>query len=101
MKAKEYYEQYLKADNKEQEILVIARSFLDEIKQLMESRHAKSNASIIAILEELNKKWMRFASLANTDENSDYEVKYRAFRELIKKYFPLVYDAWMATIQND
>jgi len=95
MKAKEYYDQIVNETDKKKEILVIANAFLQEAKSIMEMRHAKSNQAVISILDEQNKKFIKFASLVNADDTFDFDIKYTGFKEYVRLELPKVYDEWI------
>lgn len=57
MKAKDYAKKYNESPTDET-LAEIANSFMHEIGELIESRHARSNSACIAILKELDQKWV-------------------------------------------
>jgi len=85
VKAKEYAKKY--NDSPTNETLVeIANSFVKEIGELIESRHAKSNSACMAILKELDQKWVAFSNLSPGISRS-------GFRVLVQEFFPLLVPA--------
>lgn len=85
MKAKDYAKKY--NDNPTNETLVeVANLFVKEIGELIESRHAKSNSACIAILKELDQKWVAFSNLSPG-------ISRNGFRILVQEFFPLLVPA--------
>lgn len=96
MKAKEYAENYLKSDNKEKELVEIARSFLCEIETLSKARNAKFDTALIPICKELNQKWMTFATLVNKKLPVSEPISYGGFKELVKYASPELHILWLS-----
>jgi hypothetical protein len=80
MKAKEYAEKYNDAPTNET-LAEICNSFVNEIGELIESRHARSNSACIAILKEQDQKWVAFSNLVPG-------IRRNGFRLLIEEFFP-------------
>jgi hypothetical protein len=95
MKAKEYAENYMKSDNKNDEIINIARSFLTEIDIMAKARNAKMDSALIPICRELNQKWITFATLVNKKLPISEPIKYTGFTDLVKTYSPELFILWL------
>lgn len=95
MKAKEYADKYLKSDEKEKEIVEIARLFLLEIETLSNARNAKFDRALIPICKELEQKWHKFASLVNAKLPVTKPIMYSGFKNLVKKASPELYILWL------
>jgi len=65
MKAKEYAERYLSAEDKRTELVKIAREFILEIRTIAEQRKAKKDMALVAIVKEQEQKWKAFCKRVN------------------------------------
>lgn len=66
MKAKEYYKMIEETTTKD-ELLEVVNKIIDclneEAKELMKSRHVKTDRRLVAILREMNDKWNAISAL--------------------------------------
>jgi len=91
-KAKDYIVEF--NANPTGEVLVsIANSFIAEIEEIAEMRHAKSNEAMIAIIIEQDRKWKAFARGID-------DIKSDGFENLVKKFFPPIWDAWKGPMKE-
>ena len=94
MKSKEYAELYLKAEDKDKIVVEIANMFLKEISTIIDMRNAKSTNAIISILNDLNQKWIKFASIVNSKYPVTPPILYSGFKNLAYKAVPQVKEFW-------
>lgn len=94
MKAKEFAEQYLKADDKTSESVKIARQFLSDFEYMKHIRNAKSDAAIISLLNEFDNKWKTYAMLVNNKLPVTAPILYNGFRNIIYLRFPDLKEYW-------
>ena len=87
-KVAEFVEMYRKASDKAETLKNVCLEILGDVLELARLRRAESNGAMIAILEEANNRWERFA--ANFPE-----LRKDGFIELQRKRFPEVHSIWM------
>ncbi len=93
MKAKDYAKR-LRDNHNDEEIVTIAHDFLKEIFALIDSRHAKTDAAVCSIFDELDNKWHAFA------REFPGEIIPDGFCLVVKETMPDMYDAWMIVKRN-
>lgn len=94
MKAKEYAKQFAKQfldESPSEAIVEMGTQFYTEIFTLIESRKAKSDSAVFAVLNELNQKWKAVARIVN-------KVKIlmlpEGFEYIIEEFMPEVWSKW-------
>lgn len=85
-KAAEYAAEF-KTSPTEQTLFDIAQAFVDEVKELVEMRNAKSNEACVSILDEQDRKWKAFSRRIDGIEPD-------GFVGLIKLASPVLYAYW-------
>ena len=86
MRAKEYAELFNKNRSIEN-LIEISGRFVKECIEIAETRKAKSDSALIAILNEQDLKWKAFARLIDG-------VKPDGFEQLVKLQLPEVHKVW-------
>lgn len=66
----------------------IATDFIYECKELIEMRHAKTDAALYSIFNEQEQKWKSFASQCNPPLRED------GFSLIVKEQFPYAWEGW-------
>jgi hypothetical protein len=97
MKAKEYADMYIKAENKQDEAVKIVKMFLQEIIDLSKARNAKFDRALIPICKDLNQKWVKYAQLVNKHYPVTEPIKYSGFKGVIEKFNPELYQLWLSS----
>ena len=95
MKAKDYANKFIVAENKNDTLVEIAKEFLGEIEALAKARNAKLNSALIPICKELNQKWCKFAYIVNKKYSESDPIKYTGFKEVLKHASPEIYSLWL------
>lgn len=89
MKAKEYFRKYVDENQDEEPMYRVVKALLDmfsEVKEIQLIRNAKSDESIISIMNEQNLKANSFIRKVN--EIEDLGVKKDAFKQLVSDQMP-------------
>lgn len=92
-KAKAYAAEF-EADPSTETLRGIAKAFLKEIGELRDARRAETNAAMLAILDEQDRKWRAFARRAE-------DVKPNGFAELVKLAEPELHATWRHEPQRE
>jgi hypothetical protein len=87
MKAKEYAALF-NANPTNEVIVDIGVKFWGEVDVLMKARNVKTDSAALAILNELDKKWLAFSRLC------DGKVNPNGFHVIIRELMPEVYRVW-------
>jgi len=85
-KAKDYARQFEQNPSTET-LREIAESFMQEINEIAQMRHAKGNDAYFAILDEQDRKWRAFARCIDG-------IKEDGFERLVEKVHPEVHAVW-------
>ena len=93
MKAKEYAAQF-EANPTLEEVFAIGKQFILETGEIMETRHAKSNAAVFSILDEQDRKWRAFARILDGMTGIPGGVRPDGFAMLTLLVMPAVYYYW-------
>ena len=91
MKAKELARYYLAATTEEEQdrvMQVICNHFFDEVFFMLRQRNPSNDAGAIAILRELNTKWIAMSRLTNG------EITENGFLLLVSATMPQIGTAW-------
>lgn len=94
MKAKEFAKQYLSSDNKSEESVKIARTFLSDFENMKQTRKAVSDSAIFSLLNEFDNKYKTYAMLVNKKLPETAPIPYNGFRNLIYLSFPKIKEYW-------
>jgi len=94
MKAKDYAANYLKSDQKFENLVELGKSFLLEIETISNARNVKTVEGLIPICDELNKKWIRFAEIVNSKLPISNPVSYSGFKNLLSYASPELFKMW-------
>ena len=94
MKAKEYAKQFNDSPTIET-LCGICRDFLIETANIAKQRNIKESFSMIAVLDEQNRKWKSFAKMLVFKDIHGEVVKPDGYKLLIQKRSPELYDFWM------
>lgn len=89
MKAKEYAERYL-TDPTEDNLVMVVRDMICEVKVIAKQRNTKSDAGVVPIFDELSKKWKAFVRIVG-----DETINEDGFKDAVKFYMPDVYNLWV------
>ena len=94
MKAKEFAQQYIDSDDKDKEIVKIARQFLDDYIEMGKVRNARSDSAFISLLNEFNNKWQTFSMIVNKKLPITTPIRSDGFRNLIYLMMPAIKEYW-------
>jgi hypothetical protein len=94
-KAKEYAEELLRNNLNNESISSLLISLANEVKEIAETRHAKSNGAFVSIMKEQDLKWRAIARIVEDKLGLDTTITNRrlstnGFMLFIKKHFPFV-----------
>lgn len=91
MKAKDYATMIneAKPDDIVETLCKICGMFVAEISTIAKSRNVSSDSAMVAVLEELNVKWIAFARRTNGLVLED------GFRILLEDNMPVIHQYWM------
>lgn len=95
MKAKEYVAQFKAAGSTTRAAYDVAVAMIIECKTIMETRKARSNSALIAILREVNQKWESFTRQCGPLTGGG-TVDPAGFKKVMEREMPDVYHAWVA-----
>ena len=98
MKAKDYAAKYkvlIALDcYTEHPASTIVKQMVQEVAALQKIRRAQTNAAMVSILQEQERKWQAFCRIVGEDSG----IKSDGFRAVIKDFFPrYVIEAWEET----
>ena len=96
MKAKEYAAQF-EANPTLEEICAIGKQFILETGDIVKARNARSNAAVLSVLDEQDRKWRALARILDGMIGIPGGVKPDGFAMLVKLVMPVVYDLWQKT----
>ena len=90
MKASDYFDQLLDAEDPNEALHQICNAFFNEINTLIKIRHAQTNAAVFSIFDEQDRKWRAFARMTEGIIRED------GFCTLLRELYPVPYKAWKA-----
>jgi DNA polymerase elongation subunit (family B) len=100
MKAAEYAEKLWKCKCAGDAIAEIGRSFLQEVGELAEARHVKTEEGLANIIRELHQKYCKFVSIVHTKYYpNDKILKYDGFLNLVKAIEPKAYNIYVESLK--
>jgi len=94
MKAKEYAELYMQSEDRDKTIVEIGIQFLKDTTALIKARNAQTDTACSSILNEINGKWISFATIVNRKFPVISPIKYTGYKELIHEASPAMLSFW-------
>jgi len=91
MKAKQYAEQYLGAENKHKELSNILHQFHEEIGELRKLKRITQSSAMTGVVRELNDKYKSFAYTVNSKAKKGEGLSNSEFIVMLKEHEPDLY----------